>query len=226
VLSPADRPVYAMVERERGAQGDFGRVSEHVLPLVAQLRRKLRDPEADDVPADHLTTVYRICWSSRAGHAAGDKLIRQFAGRLRGAIRASDTAARLGGDEFAIIQTDIARLEDVEELCARIVGAAAEPFLIGGSQVHGAVSVGVALDGKDGLDAEELARRADIALYEAKAAGRGQYKLFTAVMDEPIRATRTPRRTCAPRSRRTTSSRSPTSRHIRLRTAPSSASRR
>jgi diguanylate cyclase (GGDEF)-like protein len=177
-----------MVEGERGAQRDFGRVSEHVLPLVAQLRRKLRDPEADDVPADHLTTVYRICWSSRAGHAAGDKLIRQFAGRLRGAIRASDTAARLGGDEFAIIQTDIARLEDVEELCARIVGAAAEPFLIGGSQVHGAVSVGVALDGKDGLDAEELARRADIALYEAKAAGRGQYKLFTAVMDEPIRA--------------------------------------
>jgi diguanylate cyclase (GGDEF)-like protein len=122
------------------------------------------------------------------GHAAGDELIREFARRLSDAIRASDTAARIGGDEFAIIQTDIASVEAIEELCGRIVRAASEPFLIGGNQVHVGVSVGVALAGKDGLDAEELARRADIALYEAKAGGRGRYRLFTPAMDEPIRA--------------------------------------
>lgn len=122
------------------------------------------------------------------GHAAGDELIRQFARRLTQIIRASDTAARLGGDEFAIIQTNISSVEDTEDLCRRIVDAAAEPFVLGDSQVHVGVSVGVALAGKDGLDPAELTRRADIALYEVKASGRGHYTLFTPAMDEPIRA--------------------------------------
>ncbi|WP_126174402.1 putative bifunctional diguanylate cyclase/phosphodiesterase [Altericroceibacterium xinjiangense] len=122
------------------------------------------------------------------GHAAGDELIREFARRLSSTIRASDTAARLGGDEFAIIQTDISSADDIEDLCKRIVKSASEPFLISGSRVHIGVSIGVALAGKDGLDAEELARCADIALYEVKAQGRGHYVLFNPVMDEPIRA--------------------------------------
>jgi diguanylate cyclase (GGDEF)-like protein len=122
------------------------------------------------------------------GHAAGDELIREFGRRLCATIRASDTAARLGGDEFAIIQTDVSSLKDTDDLCRRIVEAASAPFTIGGSQVHVGVSIGVALAGKDGLDPAELTRRADIALYEVKATGRGQYALFNPVMDEPIRA--------------------------------------
>jgi diguanylate cyclase (GGDEF)-like protein len=122
------------------------------------------------------------------GHAAGDELIREFARRLSAVIRATDTAARLGGDEFAVIQSDISSVDDIEELCNRIVQAASEPFLIGGSRVHVGVSVGVALAGKDGLDADELARCADIALYEVKANGRGRYAMFNPLMDEPIRA--------------------------------------
>ena len=122
------------------------------------------------------------------GHAAGDELIREFARRLAGVIRATDTAARLGGDEFAVIQTDIGSVQDIDELCGRIIEAAAAPFDVGGSRVHVGVSIGVALAGKDGLSADELGRRADVALYEVKAAGRGQYALFTPAMDEPIRA--------------------------------------
>ena len=122
------------------------------------------------------------------GHAAGDELIREFGRRLAGAIRASDTAARLGGDEFAIIQTDVSSPNDIDELCQRIIQAAAVPFTISGSQVHVGVSIGVALSGKDGLDPAELTRRADIALYEVKATGRGHYALFNPAMDEPIRA--------------------------------------
>jgi diguanylate cyclase (GGDEF)-like protein len=124
------------------------------------------------------------------GHAAGDTLIREFAQRLAGVVRATDTAARLGGDEFAIIQTDIDSVRDIDDLCARIIEAAAAPFVIDGSQLHVGVSIGVALAGKDGLTADELGRRADIALYEVKAAGRGSYRLFTPAMDEPIRARR------------------------------------
>jgi diguanylate cyclase (GGDEF)-like protein len=122
------------------------------------------------------------------GHAAGDELIREFGRRLGATIRASDTAARLGGDEFAIIQTDVSSLKDTDDLCQRIVEAASAPFTIGGSQVHVGVSIGVALAGKDGLDPAELTRRADIALYEVKATGRGHYALFNPAMDEPIRA--------------------------------------
>ena len=124
------------------------------------------------------------------GHAAGDELIQQFAARLSGVIRAADTAARLGGDEFAVIQTDIDSVEDIERLCSKIIDAASAPFMIDGSRVYVGVSIGVALAGKDGLNAEELTRRADIALYEVKSSGRGQFMLFAPAMDEPIRARR------------------------------------
>jgi diguanylate cyclase (GGDEF)-like protein len=122
------------------------------------------------------------------GHPAGDELIRQFAARLKMIVRVNDTAARLGGDEFAIIQTDVSSLADTECLCARIIEAGSEPFVIGGSQIYVGVSVGVALAGKDGLKPGELIRKADIALYQAKAQGRGIFRLFTPTMDEPIRA--------------------------------------
>lgn len=122
------------------------------------------------------------------GHAAGDKLITEFAQRLSAIIRASDTVARLGGDEFAIIQDDISSPGDIEQLCERIVAEASRPFAIDGSVAHVGVSIGVALAGKDGLDIAELARKADIALYEAKARGRNQYQQFSPAMDEPIRA--------------------------------------
>jgi len=122
------------------------------------------------------------------GHPAGDALIREFGRRLQDVIRITDTAARLGGDEFAIIQTEVSSLAETEALCARVIAAASEPFVIEGSQVFVGVSIGVALAGKDGLDSTELTRRADIALYESKSQGRGRHKLFAPSMDEPIRA--------------------------------------
>jgi diguanylate cyclase (GGDEF)-like protein len=122
------------------------------------------------------------------GHPAGDALIREFGLRLQAVIRVTDTAARLGGDEFAIIQTDVSSLAETEALCSRIIDAASEPFLIDGGHVFVGVSIGVALAGKDGLDAAELTRKADIALYQSKSSGRGRHKLFAASMDEPIRA--------------------------------------
>jgi diguanylate cyclase (GGDEF)-like protein len=126
--------------------------------------------------------------NDRLGHHAGDELIREFARRLSGIIRVTDTAARLGGDEFAIIQTEVSTLAETEALCRRIIAVAAAPFPIGGNQVFVGVSIGVSLAGKDGLEADELTRKADIALYQSKADGRGRHKLFAATMDEPIRA--------------------------------------
>jgi diguanylate cyclase (GGDEF)-like protein len=122
------------------------------------------------------------------GHPAGDTLIREFARRVSEIVRVTDTAARLGGDEFAIIQTEVSSMAETEVLCRRVIEAASAPFIIGGSEVFVGVSIGVALAGKDGLDPTELTRRADIALYESKAGGRGRHKFFAPTMDEPIRA--------------------------------------
>lgn len=121
------------------------------------------------------------------GHAAGDEMLKEFADRLRRSARASDTVARLGGDEFAIIQEEVTSPGEIEALCQRIVAEASRPFQLGGSEAHTGTSIGVAMTGKDGLDMAELARKADIALYESKARGRGQYQFFSPALEEPIR---------------------------------------
>ncbi|MEO6359290.1 MAG: EAL domain-containing protein [Sphingomicrobium sp.] len=120
------------------------------------------------------------------GHPAGDQLIRELGGRMRGLIRTSDTIARLGGDEFAIIQTDVRSPQETEALCERLIAAAKEPFILSGQQAFVGISVGVAFAGSDGCDARELARKSDIALYESKNRGRSCYTIFRDELDEPI----------------------------------------
>ena len=84
------------------------------------------------------------------GHGAGDELLQEMAGRLRSAVREDDTVARLGGDEFVIIQVDVQRPEDTEDLCRRLLALAAEPFRLEGQRVHVGLSIGAALMPGDG----------------------------------------------------------------------------
>lgn len=121
------------------------------------------------------------------GHPAGDELIANMARRLVEAIRSTDMIARIGGDEFAVIQTHVTTPAQTEVLCMRIVEAVNEPFLLSGNRVNVGVSIGVALSPADADSRTELARKADIALYEAKASGRGRYVFFTTEMDASIR---------------------------------------
>jgi len=121
------------------------------------------------------------------GHHAGDSLIRELAGRLSQLLRSRDTIARLGGDEFAIVQTGITGDDDVDALCTRILAAVREPFDILGRQAFVGISIGVAVAPEAGSDRVEIMRKADIALYRAKAEGRGCYRTFTAEMDATIK---------------------------------------
>ena len=125
------------------------------------------------------------------GHEAGDDMIRQVAGRLRPLLRESDTIARLGGDEFAVIQTDVHTISDVTIVAERIINAIAAPFEVAHSQAFVGASIGIALAPTDALASVELARKADIALYEAKANGRNQYKQFEDQMSEAVRRRQT-----------------------------------
>jgi diguanylate cyclase (GGDEF)-like protein/PAS domain S-box-containing protein len=108
--------------------------------------------------------------NDRLGHAEGDRLLVAVGERLLAATRDGDTVARLGGDEFAIIveETDPTQASHAAE---RILGAVAQPFDLGERQVAARASIGIAIRMADGADADELLRRADIAMYAAKARG-------------------------------------------------------
>ena len=121
------------------------------------------------------------------GHPAGDELIRQVAARLAQVVRGSDMVARLGGDEFAIIQADLRGQREAEQFAARVIQAMKPPFEIFGNQVFMDASVGIALAPDFAVSRQELLRKADIALYEAKGAGKGCYCVFEVALDDAVR---------------------------------------
>ena len=118
------------------------------------------------------------------GHPAGDELVRQTARRLEARVREIDTVARLGGDEFAIVLVDIRNVGAAEDLSAKLLEDLARPFLLMGDQVFIGASIGIAVSPDSGLDPDDLLRKADIALYEAKKNGRGRYQMFAGDMDD------------------------------------------
>ncbi|WP_374627761.1 putative bifunctional diguanylate cyclase/phosphodiesterase, partial [Devosia sp.] len=120
------------------------------------------------------------------GHAAGDTLLGTIGRRLRAALRASDIEVRLGGDEFALILPRLADTRLVERLLARVYEAIEAPLRLGGRRIRPAASMGVCLFPRDGTDPAELLRNADIALYQAKARGRGRHCFFSTPLRERI----------------------------------------
>ncbi|HMK78118.1 MAG TPA: EAL domain-containing protein [Xanthobacteraceae bacterium] len=124
------------------------------------------------------------------GHPVGDELLRVVANRLRGCVREADTIARLGGDEFCILQTDIVDAADAERLAQRISDAIRAPYSLHGHSINVDVSIGIALAPTDGSDANDLIKHADMALYGAKADGRGVFRFFEPTMDARMKARR------------------------------------
>jgi diguanylate cyclase (GGDEF)-like protein len=124
------------------------------------------------------------------GHPSGDELIRQVGTRLGALVRDGDTAARVGGDEFAIIQIDVAETDGALALGHRVVTELQQPFDIRGQEALVGASVGIAMSDDSGGDAEDLLRQADIALYEAKASGKGRYQIFAGELDLAVKQKR------------------------------------
>jgi len=137
------------------------------------------------VDLDHFKHV-----NDTLGHGAGDSVIRQVAARLQAIVSDVDTVARVGGDEFAVIQADVASSQEAVQLGERIVAELARPFDIGGHDTTIGASVGVAYCNVASVDAQDLMRQADLALYEAKNSGRGRCLLFAGEIDEAIRERR------------------------------------
>lgn len=124
--------------------------------------------------------------NDRLGHLAGDALLVETAARLLACVRESDTVARLGGDEFAVILTEINGPADAEEVATRICASIARPFMLAEGEARVSASVGIAFGPNGAASLEVLHRRADRALYTAKAGGRGRYRIYDASLDETV----------------------------------------
>jgi diguanylate cyclase (GGDEF)-like protein len=124
--------------------------------------------------------------NDKLGHPVGDALLRIVADRLRSCTRELDAVARLGGDEFAILQAHVDEPERAARALAnRLLDAIDKPVVLGGQQVRVGLSIGIALAPKDGCNMDELLKKADIALYRTKAAGRNGFRFFDAEADTP-----------------------------------------
>lgn len=116
------------------------------------------------------------------GHDAGDALLQMFAERLRSVVRSSDVVARLGGDEFAVLLPGVSDAQDVHRRANAILDRMREPFTYAGNILDCRASIGASIYPQHGNTPEELLKSADIALYSAKAAGRGGLMVFQSAM--------------------------------------------
>ncbi len=113
------------------------------------------------------------------GHAAGDQLLQIVGARLKGCVRAEDSVARLGGDEFTVILDDITHPEDAAILAHKIIESIRKPMVIDGREVVTSPSIGISIFPDDAGSAEDLAKTADAAMYQAKERGRHTYEFYT-----------------------------------------------
>ncbi len=122
------------------------------------------------------------------GHDVGDQLLVALATRMRHALREGDTLARLGGDEFVAVLVDLADAPSSAPLLSRLLSAVAEPLTVHGHALHVSASLGVTFyPQSEEVDADQLLRQADQAMYQAKLAGKNRYHVFDAEQDRHVR---------------------------------------
>jgi diguanylate cyclase (GGDEF)-like protein len=149
--------------------------------MLQHARRDNLDTAALFIDLDNFKTV-----NDTLGHAAGDELLRAVASRIAGVLRGSDTVGRLGGDEFVVLAEDVSMSAGPELVAERILDVMKEPFYLAGhdaTPLSISASIGVATGRSS---AGDLLRDADIALYRAKASGKGCYALFEPAMQSAV----------------------------------------
>jgi len=113
------------------------------------------------------------------GHSCGDRLLQEIARRLKTSIRASDTAARLGGDEFTVLIPELTRMNDVGIVLRKVLSVFETPFILDGIAVESTASVGISIFPDNGDFSDELMKKADTAMYEAKGTGKNSYQFYS-----------------------------------------------
>ncbi len=161
---------------ERARRFDF-----HQVPVMHSWSQLYRHPKVaiqSILDVEHFKTI-----NDTLGHDVGDPLLREVATRVRMSVRVGDTVARLGGDEFIVLIEDLGERPEIaaaqaEGVGRKIMAALSQPYLIAGRELYSTPSVGVALFGHGDRPPDELLRQADLAMYQAKAAGRNSLRFF------------------------------------------------
>jgi len=120
------------------------------------------------------------------GHSLGDKLLQEVSRRLQAHVRAEDSLCRLSGDEFMLIVEHVQQVEDIATNCEHLLAEIEKPFLIDGRMMQTSLSVGIAVYPNDGELVEDLLRKADTAMFEAKQGGRNTYRFFSQGMNQSV----------------------------------------
>ena len=140
------------------------------------------------IDLDHFKTI-----NDTLGHDIGDQLLREVATRIRLNVRVGDTVARLGGDEFIVLIEDLGdeprtAAGQAEGVGRKIMAALSQPYLLAGRELYSTPSIGVALFDHGRLTGDELLKQADLAMYQAKAAGRNSLRFFDPRMQKAVAA--------------------------------------
>ena len=182
------------VTAQRESQRDAERLSQY--DSLTGLANRHRMHKQLDAKLKHFRNDKRVCAlmmvdldrfkqvNDTLGHPAGDELLKQVAARLGQIFGHRGEIGRLGGDEFLIMLPDVDDRGELGDLAARVIQMIAQPYSINGSRAIIGVSLGVAIAPYDGLDAEELIKAADLALYAAKGGGRGQYRFYSSELKD------------------------------------------
>jgi diguanylate cyclase (GGDEF)-like protein/PAS domain S-box-containing protein len=125
--------------------------------------------------------------NDRHGHDAGDQLLIVLATRMKQALREGDTLARLGGDEFVTVLIDLDNEAAGVPMLTRLLAAVSQPVPVGDLMLQVSASIGVSFYPQEAVDADQLLRQADQAMYQAKLAGKNRYHVFDAKQDSHIR---------------------------------------
>ena len=160
---------------------------ENRLTFTETLSRLIKDPGPGNEVALMLLDIDLFkTINDSLGHSAGDLLLERIARRIEILPRNCGSISRLGGDEFAIVLSARSAYREASNMAATIVELVKEPFDLEGKRVTASMSIGIA-SASAGCDAETLLKNADIALYAAKAAGRGTFRFFDAKLDRELR---------------------------------------
>lgn len=141
--------------------------------------RNVRPLAVGCIDLDHFKEVNDLL-----GHPVGDALLKAVTERIQGCLREGDTLARFGGDEFVVLMADVASRAEAGTVAERIIHSVAQPYMINGNHIEIGVSIGMTLSQEDADTADLLISHADMALYRAKADGRGIYRFFENEMDD------------------------------------------
>jgi diguanylate cyclase (GGDEF)-like protein/PAS domain S-box-containing protein len=134
------------------------------------------------IDLDHFKTI-----NDTLGHNIGDQLLIQVARRLEQSVRESDIVARLGGDEFVVVLSGVDKTGNgVTEIAEKVVAQLAAPYTIAGHELRTSPSVGICIYPDDATEISELIKNADIAMYHAKATGRGNFQCYTDAMRDKV----------------------------------------